>query len=112
MDHLTSLSKKILIQLFGWFLGPADMQMLWEEWLSCNESWTTSTWVIQLQQTNSFTRTGARRWMTIKQIAEKYGCMDTAKEIVKTKEQDKVLAATQIKPHPDCPTNEDSRLHF
>ena len=86
------------------------MQKLYEEWLAANECWSASTYVIQLQQTSKFTKTGARRWMTYSQICEKYKSEDVATCIIEEKKTNPVLAETQIKPHPDCPNREETHL--
>ena len=86
------------------------MQKLYEEWLSSNEQWQSSTYVIQLQQSHKFTKLGARRWMTFRELSSKYSSDEVAQAIVDEKRANKHLAATQIKKHPDCPKREDTQL--
>lgn len=68
-------------------LGLEDMQKLYEEWLSASECWSSSTYVIQLQQTSKFIKMGARRWMTFSQICEKYKSEDVATCIIEEKKK-------------------------
>lgn len=93
------------------FLGPEDMQKLYEEWLQCEEKWSKSSYVIQLQQTSEFCRMGARRWMTYAQICDKYKSSDIATCIVEEKKSNPKLAG-QMKPHPDCPSKKEPKLHW
>ena len=67
------------------------MQKLYEEWLASNEHWGSSSYVIQLQQSHEFTKVGARRWMTFKEIADKYNSEDVANCIVEEKRSNKAL---------------------
>lgn len=87
------------------------MPKIYEEWLSSNEQWNRSTWVLQLQQSSEFTRLGARRWMTYKQICQKYESSDVADSIVAEKRGNKQLASQQIKRRPDVPWRDDAKLH-
>ena len=75
------------------------MANIYEEWLSCQEKWKTSTWAASLSKTSKLTRMGARRWMTRQQIYERYGCWDVVNEITDTKLQDSSLHVA----HPDAP---------
>lgn len=90
--------------------GPEEMQKLYEEWLSSNEQWQSSSYVIQLQQSHKFTKLGARRWMTFREISAKYSSDEIAQSIVDEKKANRQLAATQIKKHPDCPKREETQL--
>lgn len=91
---------------------PEEMQKLYEEWLSSNEQWQSSSYVIQLQQSHKFTKLGARRWMTFREISAKYSSDEIAQSIVDEKKANRQLAATQIKKHPDCPKREDMTLYL
>ena len=68
-------------------LGLEDMQKLYEEWLAASECWSSSTYVIQLQQTSEFIKMGARRWVTFSQICEKYKSEDVATCIIEEKKK-------------------------
>lgn len=96
----------------GFFnLGPETMAILWEEWLSSNENWKASKYAISLKRSHTHEKIGARRWMTFKQLIAKYDDKDIAESIRHEKKSDPELAH-QVKPHPDCPKNPATRLHF
>lgn len=87
------------------------MAVLWEEWLGCEEQWNKSEYAIRLTQTKSHEKIGCRLWMTRRQIIDKWHGDETiADAIIETKRSDKRLSATQIKPHPDAPHVEVTRL--
>ena len=80
------------------------MAVLYDEWLACNENWKSSNYLVSLRRQHAHEKSGARRWMTYKQIIEKYsGDITVADSIVEGKKNDPVLAKSCIKPHPDCP---------
>ena len=84
------------------------MQEIYEKWLSCNENWKSSSWVLSLQTSSTDVRKGARRWMTHAQIASKYNDTLIADEIVQTKMGPD--CEHQRKPHPDLPNRDVSSL--
>lgn len=86
------------------------MAILWEEWLGSNGDWTTSSYALRLSRTHSQENVGARRWMTFKQLVEKYDDVAVAESIREAKWNDPVLCKTHCKPHPDCPENPATRL--
>ena len=77
------------------------MQVVYERWLSCGEDWRRSSWAVNLTQTTTENRKGARRWMTRSQISKKYESDEIADEIIEQKMQPEF--AHQRKPHPDLP---------
>ena len=85
------------------------MAILWEEWLGSSEDWGKSSYAISLKRVHSFERTGARRWMTYRQLCEKYGDSALADAIVESKKNSAQLARDHIKPHPDAPEVEVTR---
>ena len=93
-------------------LGPLDMQKLYEEWLQSNEKWSSSSYVIQLQQSSEHVKMGARRWMTFKEISSKYSSDEIATCSVEEKKANPVLREQSIKRHPDCPSRDDAKLHL
>lgn len=86
------------------------MQDLYERWLSCNQDWRKSTWVVGLSSTTQESRKGARRWMTKAQITKKYESEEISREIIM--EKSKPEFSHQRKPHPDLPNREDLMLYL
>lgn len=78
-----------------------DAANVYEEWLASSEKWSQSKWVVELKKTCTVQRMGARRWMTRKQILERYEDEGIVEEIVNNKMQD----TTTNMPHPDAPKN-------
>ena len=76
-----------------------------DEWLSCQGQWRKSALYFKIKSSRKTSHHGARLWMTFGQISAKYGSEDIARDIVKAKTEDPEVAATQSKPHPDCPQN-------
>lgn len=104
---------RVFISSFDSFhsLGVEEMTKLWEEWLNSNERWSSSNYVVQLQQTTEHTKLGARRWMTYKEIVSKYQSEEVATCIVEEKRNNKAVAGSHIKRHPDCPHLDVTKLH-
>ncbi|CAE7609000.1 unnamed protein product [Symbiodinium sp. CCMP2592] len=78
------------------------MAVLWEGWVQCQGNWHSSELLLTLQSSRKNKRRGARRWMTVKELVDRYG-QEVADEVVEYKSRDPVLRKTQIKCHPDCP---------
>lgn len=87
------------------------MAIVWEEWLGSGENWKNSTLAVSLTTRHEHEKIGARRWMTRKQIEDKYGSKEIAQSIIDAKWADPILRATHIKKHPDSDL-EDSRSHI
>lgn len=80
------------------------MQVLFEEWLSSNEDWTSSKLFQSMRYSKSFKKRGARKWYTRDQLTEKYhNDSAIADAIICEKEKDPAIAAVCVRPHPDCP---------
>jgi len=86
------------------------MQSVYERWLSCGEDWRRSSWAVNLAQTTTENRKGARRWMTKSQIAKKYDSEEIADEIVEQKMLPEFTH--QRKAHPDLPNRVDTFLNY
>ena len=93
-------------------LGKETMAILWEEWLASNENWKQSKYALRLQRSHSHEKMGCRRWMTFKQIVAKYEDEGVAKAIVAGKKEDPLYQHDHVKPHPDCPSDPATRLHW
>ena len=82
------------------------MQVLFEQWLSANEDWSSSTLVLSMRSSQGFSKRGSRRWMTRDEIASKYnGCYETADEIISEKVKNATNRAQCVRAHPDLPAN-------
>ena len=73
-----------------------------EAYLECNGKWQESEFVLQLQKKASQRTKCTRRWMTRKQLEEKYDAA-MADEIIRRKQDDEELRRTQIQKNPDNP---------
>lgn len=85
------------------------MEILWEEWLAPNENWKVSNYAIRLSRSHSHETIGARRWMTFKQLCDKYGDEEVAESIRTAKLSDP--EKSHVKPHPDNPDNPATQQH-
>eukprot|EP00435_Cladocopium_sp_Y103_P070765 s621_g36.t1 len=89
------------------------MAVLFEEWLSSAEDWNRSKLVQSVQQSQSFSKRGARKWFTRQELALKYGSgkgvgnFTVADEIIKNKTKDPLSAEQCIRKHPDAPENKE-----
>jgi hypothetical protein len=92
--------------------GPETMAILWEEWLGSNDDWKKSQYAIRLSKSHSHEKIGARRWMTFKQLIAKYDDVSIAESIRESKRSDPKLRADHVKPHPDCPQNDVTRMQL
>ena len=93
------------------FLGSAKLQVLYEQWLSCDGHWTESSIYQQLKVSQRHRKKGARRWLTESELTLKYGSAIIAEKITTHKNSDPECK-DQVRDHPDCPDDEDSRLMF
>ncbi|CAK9008008.1 unnamed protein product [Durusdinium trenchii] len=79
------------------------LQLLFEQWVSASEKWSSSSLVISMKQRHQRRHKGGRRWLTKAQIAIKYNSKELAEEICHHKESDEYLRSTETKPFPDKP---------
>ena len=85
------------------------LQVLFEEWAGSEEDWSKSNLIIQMRSRNKHSKKGCRRWLTQREIADKYGSADIAADIVRLKLEDNKTRASTVRDHPDLPGREDMR---
>ena len=100
-----------LIPLHHQHLGSEKLQVLFEQWISCDGHWTESSIYKQLKVTVRNRKTGARKWLTEAELTVKYGSARVAERIVQSKQNDAECSKTQIREHPDCPGDPVSSLN-
>ena len=81
------------------------MALLYEQYTACDGKWTRSSLVVSLRERHSTKKRGCRKWMTFKQLCDKYQSVQAAEEIIMNKLTDEVMAKQDVKPHPDAPLN-------
>ena len=59
-----------------------------------------------------FRRVGCRKWLTVPELAIKYGSRDVADRIKDAKESDPELSKTQVRYHKDAPGVEATCQHI
>ena len=83
--------------------GFDDKVIIFDEWLAANEKWKNSKYAISLKKYSGTERVGCRRWLTRKQLLQKYDNeVDVVDAIILAKMEDGVCD-THVKPHPDAP---------
>ena len=87
------------------------MGILFEQWASCEGHWTESKIYMELKVSTRHRKIGARKWLTKHELDGKFS-VRVADRIVATKENDKELAKTQVRYHPDAPNDDDSSQHL
>ena len=92
------------------FPGSEKLAILYEQWCSCEGFWKESSLYKELKVKTHHRRLGRRVWMTFGEISKKYNSDRVATRIVEAKRNDAAVAAVQIRDHPDCPGDPDSRL--
>ena len=85
------------------------LQVLFEEWAGSEEDWSKSNLIIQMRSRNKHSKKGCRRWLTQREIADKYGSAEIAADIVRLKLEDRKARASTVRDHPDLPGREDMR---
>ena len=88
-----------------WGSGRDKMAVLYEQYTACDGKWTRSSLVVSLRERHSTKKRGCRKWMTFKQLCDKYQSVQAAEEIIMNKLTDEVMAKQDVKPHPDAPLN-------
>ncbi|CAE7640337.1 unnamed protein product [Symbiodinium pilosum] len=77
---------------------------LFENWLLCDGNWAKSSLLAKLKSRNRNSRRGLRKWMTRAEMQEKWG--ETITQcIIEAKESDEERAKSEIRNHPECPSN-------
>ncbi|CAK9038658.1 Uncharacterized protein SCF082_LOCUS22708 [Durusdinium trenchii] len=79
------------------------LALLYEQRVQCEGHWKESSFVKELRVTNRSRKKGARKWMTKQELIQKFGSERLAMRIIEAKQNDPVLAKSQIRCHPDCP---------
>ena len=79
------------------------LQLLFEQWVSANENWSSSSLIVRMKNSHRKSHKGGRRWLSFEQISMKYQSDEVAREITSTKEADPILRKTDTKQHPDRP---------
>ena len=83
------------------FRQPDRLQVLLEQWVSCNGAWKESAFYFSCKEKSKTRRHGSRKWMTVGELASKYGDRSVADLIVSQKEADPDIQKEQVRPHPD-----------
>jgi len=79
----------------------AKLQILMEQWASCEGAWRHSEFFLQIRQKNRHRQFGSRRWMTKSELVAKYGSVAIATQIIEAKEHDADASVNQIRAHRD-----------
>ena len=89
------------------FLGSDKLQVLYEQWLSCDGHWTESAIYQQLKTSSRHRKKGARKWLTEAELALKYGSAVVAAKITLHKRSEPECK-DQVREHKDCPGDPES----
>ena len=92
--------------------GSEKLQVLYEQWLECEGHWTESVLVKELRVSARHRRRGARKWLTLSELTQKYGSARVAIKIKEAKEADPEMSKHQVRFHPDCPGEEEPSHWF
>lgn len=88
----------------------AQLTILFEEWAGSNEDWSRSELIVQMKNSRTHTKRGSRKWLTRKELVEKYGDEQIADDIISHKLENASLAKSQVRWHPDLrPGNMEMR---
>ena len=90
--------------------GSEKLQVLFEQWMSCDGHWSESSLYQQLKVSHTHRRRGARKWLTETELAVKYNSENIANKIVMSKLTDPEVKKLQVRDHPDAPGDPDTRL--
>ena len=89
------------------------LQVLFEQWMQCGGKWDESQLIIQARTTHKGSKVGGRRWMMRQDILKKYGgCVETADQLIQSKEADPLLKNVSVREHPDLPGRSDLKLYL
>lgn len=80
--------------------------------MQCEGHWRESTLYFQLRTEKKHRKRGSRRWMTVPEMAQKFGSLELAKRIAQAKHDDPEMSQTQMRQNRDLPgcTDMDSQL--
>ena len=90
--------------------GHDKLEVLREQWESCNGEWSKSQIYLSLKKTQAERKRGQRRWMTRRDLIVKHDSVEVADRIIANKMNNEETRAAQTKAHPDDPDNEDFTL--
>ena len=97
--------------VFPWtWPGSEKLQILYEQWLSCEGHWRESQILKELRTSTRHRRLGARKWLTVGELTQKYGSERVALKIKDAKESDPDMSVNQTRAHPDCPDDPEPRF--
>ena len=82
------------------------MSMLYESWNDSQEDWAKSNLYLQCISKDSNKKKGVRRWMTFKELVERFG-ESPAQAITTRKLDDADLLRTETRWHPEAPNVEE-----
>ena len=85
--------------------GRDKMAILYEQYTACDGKWSRSSLVVSLRERHSTKKRGCRKWLTFKQLIDKYQSVEAAEEIIMNKLSDERMAKEDVKPHPNTPLN-------
>lgn len=68
--------------------------------------------MVELRHSSRHRRRGGRKWLTVHEMALKYGSQQAAETIRDCKESDESLSKSQCRFHPDAPGVVEPRHHF
>lgn len=88
------------------------MQILYEQWLSCEGQWKESSLLVQLKSEVRHRKKGSRRWYTLAELAIKFGSQSCAEKIKAAKMGDPILCKSQVREHPDAPGEPEPYWHI
>ena len=91
--------------------GSDRLAVLFEQWVGCEGHWRESALYQRLRVESRFRKRGCRKWLTVSELAVKYGSSTVADKIKIAKESDPECA-NQRRPHPDAPNEPVSRLSW
>ena len=78
------------------------LQVLMEQWASCNGCWAQSELLFQIRQKKKHRQFGCRRWLTRSELLGKFGSTDVADQIIQAKLCDDEASKTHVRANPDC----------
>jgi len=77
------------------------LQILLEQWTSCNGQWAQSEFFLQIKQKRRNRTIGSRRWMCKAELLSKFGSQDVVNQLIQAKTLDAEIAATHVRANPD-----------
>ena len=77
------------------------MQLLLEQWASCNGMWRSSDFYIELKKKTRHRSFGCRKWLTKAELLVKYQSAEVVEAIVGAKRADAEVEKEFTRAHPD-----------